>query len=548
MLLVLVAAGALQSRSNVDVAAAGPALILVGAALLAGISAGRPAARYGAVPGLVIAMGPVIAVAAGLWTAIPHAADPALLATTACAGLILGSALDQSRVLAALARAAIVAVFGALWLIAGLLWALPARGIPLGLGLLVTVILVLDTIDRSTRARLASDTARSESMATTLREAALATDVSAVGRAVMESCRRIYPEASWGALSLLDPETGRLASLPLWLKPDGVGTVTHRGVPLKPGEGLGGSAFSAGRPLLWSNSAEVNAASQTTDKANRDAIRALFGGLPKSAIAAPLLSPRQGPIGVLQLTSHRQERVWNEDDLVVIGGLADGAALAIERAWLYEELREQAITDALTGLLNRRQLSRTLDAELARCARTNAGLAVVFIDLDNFKQVNDRLGHDAGDHVLELLAEIFRQTLRLEDTAIRYGGDEFVCILPGADRDHAEKVVARVTSELADAMAASAAGFGRGVGISAGIAIVPEDEADAETLVTLADSRLIAVKAELHRRPPPPAIIAGDADPDAADDRAPSAPPVIEGLVTGVRVASRVEDPQRPAP
>ena len=165
------------------------------------------------------------------------------------------------------------------------------------------------------------------------------------------------------------------------------------------------------------------------------------------AIGAPLIVEDE-VIGVYVLTSHRQELVWGEEDFPVVSALAGEAARAIERARRYERELDQAHLDSITGLANHRQLTRTLDQEVARARRRSTPLGVVFCDLDRFKAVNDTFGHAAGDRVLTILAQVFHDFLRREDSAARYGGDEFVCVLPGADRVEASAVGLRISTSF----------------------------------------------------------------------------------------------------
>lgn len=111
-------------------------------------------------------------------------------------------------------------------------------------------------------------------------------------------------------------------------------------------------------------------------------------------------------------------------------------------------LSEQALVDPLTGLLNRRGLERSLRAELARAARQASSPAVIIADLDHFKSVNDNYGHEAGDRVLQETADRIRAKLRDFDTAVRYGGEEFLIICPEADPDSAMAIAERIRTEI----------------------------------------------------------------------------------------------------
>ena len=111
--------------------------------------------------------------------------------------------------------------------------------------------------------------------------------------------------------------------------------------------------------------------------------------------------------------------------------LASQAAIALENARLHHVVRRQALTDALTGLVNRRRFIEALDAEITRASRLGATLSVLLADLDDFKRINDRFGHAAGDEALRTFADLLRGQLRGIDTAARLGGEEFAVLLPG---------------------------------------------------------------------------------------------------------------------
>lgn len=152
-------------------------------------------------------------------------------------------------------------------------------------------------------------------------------------------------------------------------------------------------------------------------------------------------------------------------------------------------LRDAARIDALTGLPNRLVLDELLDTEIARARRANVPLSVAMVDLDHFKSVNDRQGHSAGDRLLAEVSTVWRRYLRTSDTVVRYGGDEFVIVFPGATTGHSSEVLDRLCMNTA-------------VPASAGTAeLRPSDT--AATLLHRADQALLAAKAGRSTVPPP---------------------------------------------
>jgi len=158
-----------------------------------------------------------------------------------------------------------------------------------------------------------------------------------------------------------------------------------------------------------------------------------------------------------------------------------------------EELTFLASHDPLTGLLTRSALNDVLTLEIARAKRNLERLAVFYLDLDRFKQVNDIHGHEAGDRVLREVAARLREALRASDTVARLGGDEFVALLPGIDspRD-AELAAGKILGTLRDAF--HAAELARGLSVSIGIALYPDDGDDGTRLLQLADAAMYNVK------------------------------------------------------
>jgi diguanylate cyclase (GGDEF)-like protein len=407
------------------------------------------------------------------------------------------SAPVRARARALLAATILVdAAFASVWLV----WL--KSDVPtllFALALMTALQLVVLAHSKAAGASAASDKLRNSAHAVTAERVGTAIDVLGVARAVLETSRESYPLTTHAAVLLYDTVADRLRPLPLYLGPDGVGSLDSDNLDftMAPGEGLAGRIFSASRPMLWLTAYDVHMAQSNLGEQVREQTANLRRGVPLCAIGAPLIIDDE-VIGVYVLTSHRQELVWGEEDITVVSALAAEAARAIERARRYERELDQAHLDSITGLANHRQLTRTLDQEVARARRRTTPLGVVFCDLDRFKAVNDTYGHAAGDRVLTILAQVFHASLRREDSAARYGGDEFVCVLPGADHVEALAVGLRISTSFELRVRDDAELTKAGVTISCGVAIFPDDADDVGGLLQHADAAMRRVKAD-HR-------------------------------------------------
>jgi len=165
-----------------------------------------------------------------------------------------------------------------------------------------------------------------------------------------------------------------------------------------------------------------------------------------TTVYLPLATPG-GPIGVLALVS-RPGRRFASRHLDFLKSLASEAALAIENARLRNELRRLAVTDHLTGIANRREIERRLNEELQRAADTGASVAILMIDVDNLKRINDEFGHVAGDEVLCALGRRLETAIRSSEAAGRLGGDEFIVMLPESDIAQATGLADRLIATL----------------------------------------------------------------------------------------------------
>jgi diguanylate cyclase (GGDEF)-like protein len=208
-----------------------------------------------------------------------------------------------------------------------------------------------------------------------------------------------------------------------------------------------------------------------------------------AGLAVPLGPPGLEPLGFVTVFTRDPGRVFGADAIERLEELAQRAAPALENARRFREARQLADLDALTGLHNRRYFHETLARECARARRYNRKLALIVFDLDDFKDVNDRIGHLAGDAVLADIAERVRDVVRSADIACRVGGDEFAVILPESSLEDGDQLYRRIQ----DAVSARPLAQGTKLRISAGTAeLRPED--DAVSFFQRADDALYRAK------------------------------------------------------
>jgi diguanylate cyclase (GGDEF)-like protein/PAS domain S-box-containing protein len=165
-----------------------------------------------------------------------------------------------------------------------------------------------------------------------------------------------------------------------------------------------------------------------------------------------------------------------------------------ERKKLEETLRQQALHDPLTGLYNRRYLEETLDREMRRARRTDEPLGVMMIDIDHFKQYNDRYGHAGGDVLLDAFGKFLRQQVRSEDTVCRYGGEEFTLLLPGATLEETIQRAEMIRAAVKHVQVVFDQQLLEPMTISIGVAAYPTSAADSSTLLRIADIGLYTAK------------------------------------------------------
>jgi len=211
-----------------------------------------------------------------------------------------------------------------------------------------------------------------------------------------------------------------------------------------------------------------------------------------SLIEMPLLSGSE-LLGVIMVASDADKRPFSQEDLRLVEMFAFEVAIALRNVQLLEETRRLAITDALTGIYNRRYFMERAQFEMERSRRYSKALSVLMFDIDHFKRINDRYGHLAGDQALQAVTRIARESLRNVDILGRYGGEEFVVLLPEATLSEANQAAERLRQEIAHTPIPSEAGTLQ-LTVSVGVAGLNASIQDVGVLIDKADQAMYRAK------------------------------------------------------
>ena len=304
-------------------------------------------------------------------------------------------------------------------------------------------------------------------------------DLDSILQTIMEKMAEYFRPDTWSLLMVDEDKSELYFAIAV-----GQASEALKNVRLKVGEGIAGHVAKFGDKLIVPN--------VRTDKRFTKRIDDLTQMETHSIICVPLKSKLR-VLGVIQLVNVEMKSFSHEEEFF-LQALCDYAAIAIENARSVEKIQELTITDDCTGLYNARHLYKTLEQEVYRSSRFGYEFSVLFIDLDHFKQVNDTHGHLIGSKLLAEIGYLIKAQLRLIDFAFRYGGDEFVVLLPQTGKDSALVVAKR----LRDSMRASAfckdEGLNLNVRASMGLATFPHDAKSPHDIIRQADEMMYMVK------------------------------------------------------
>lgn len=298
--------------------------------------------------------------------------------------------------------------------------------------------------------------------------------------AIMKKTKEMTNAEAWSVL-LVDEETGEL----VFEKTDGKKKPRIEKYRLKLGEGIAGWVAQEGVPVIVPDVSRDERFSSKVDRQTHFRT--------KSLMCVPIKSKGR-VIGVLEVVNKVTGGQFTNEDLTLLMRLIDQAALAIERTSLYQKMAELAVTDDLTKLFNTRYLNRTIEMEIQRSNRYRTSISLIFIDIDHFKNINDHHGHLVGSKTLVEMGQLIIKSLRTIDIVARYGGDEFVVVLPQTTPKAAALIAERIRVAVEQNVFLKKEGYGLKVTASFGVACYPENAKTKEELLRLADEAMYRVK------------------------------------------------------
>jgi diguanylate cyclase (GGDEF)-like protein len=328
-----------------------------------------------------------------------------------------------------------------------------------------------------------------QELRTTAKRLAILTDIVKTANSILEprkvielimaKVQQLIPSEAWSML-MVDEEKQELTfELALGEKAKDMS-----GFRVKIGEGIAGWVAQTGKPTIVNDTARDPRFARKFDTKTQFQTR--------SILCAPLIS-RGRTIGVVEIINKLGGR-FTDSDLEILLTLVEPCAIAIENAILFQRAEQLTITDDLTKLFNSRYLNLYISREIKRCKRHGIPLSVIFLDLDGFKGVNDQYGHLAGSRTLTEVGLILSEAVRESDILARYGGDEFVVVLPETPASGALVIAERIRKAIENHRFLQAQGLTARISASFGIASYPDHALTPEGLIQKADQAMYRVK------------------------------------------------------
>lgn len=303
-------------------------------------------------------------------------------------------------------------------------------------------------------------------------------DLTSILNSIMQQMTRFFNPQAWSLL-ILDEAKRQL----YYGVVSGGQTEKLRNKRIPLGQGIPGWVALHGEPMILTN---------VPDDPDLADVLPENGGRVESIVCLPL-RVRNHTYGVLQLANCHPETMDNHE-IFFLHALCDYAAIAIQNARVVEQIQQLTITDDCTGLYNARHLYERLEHSLERSQRSRKPVSLIFFDLDHFKLVNDTYGHLNGSRLLKEVGNMVLDSLGLIETAYRYGGDEFVILMPHQSKQRAMDLANRLMEKLRATRFLPDAGLNLQILASFGVACFPEDGVDIHAVIRAADMAMYHVK------------------------------------------------------
>lgn len=305
-------------------------------------------------------------------------------------------------------------------------------------------------------------------------------DIEEILVMIMRRTKELTRAEAWSII-FLEEATGEL----YFQKTNGRIKKELKKLRLKVGEGVAGWVAEHGMPVVIPDACK--------DKRFLSKFDRICRFKTKSIMCAPV-KIKDKTIGVIEVVNKANGGSFTDADLALLVKLIEQASMAIDRILLYQKLEELVITDDLTNLFNTRYLNRSIETEIQRSRRHSTSVSLIFMDLDYFKNINDTHGHLVGSRVLVEIARILINELRTIDIVARYGGDEFVIVLPQTTLTNAMNIAERLRRSVEKSTFLVPQGLNLKLTASFGVASYPESAHSKEELLKIADESMYRVK------------------------------------------------------
>ena len=296
---------------------------------------------------------------------------------------------------------------------------------------------------------------------------------------IFQKVSDLLPAENWSLL-LLDQEKGELRfelSVDLDLE-------VVKDVRLPIGEGVAGRVALEQKPMIVPDVSESEFFSSTVDQ--------LSGFVSTSIVCAPVIFGGR-TLGVIEVVNPNS---LGSRALALLELIADYTAIAVENSRRYQRIQKLVVLDDLTGLYNTRHLYQSLSALIAKCESSKNCFSIIFLDIDDFKQVVDTYGHLKGSRALQEVAGTIRESVSEPAYGVAYGGDEFVVVLPGHDKSQGVHKAEEIRFRMGRTVYLSSLGHEVSLRASFGVATYPEDATELRELLSVADRSMFDVKGE----------------------------------------------------